>query len=56
MAAYVLLTVFLFQKGSAEFKSLMWAAAVNLTWQPLGQRNSAFDASVGQNGHAKHEA
>lgn len=31
MGAYVLLIVFLFQKGSAEFKSLMRAAAVNLT-------------------------
>ena len=32
MAAYVLLTVLLFQKGSAESKSLVRAAAVNLTW------------------------
>jgi hypothetical protein len=32
MAAYVLLTVLLFQKGSAERESLMRAAAVNLAW------------------------
>jgi hypothetical protein len=32
MAAYVLLTVLLLQKGSAESKSLVRAAAVNLTW------------------------